>query len=193
MDGDRFDVLTRVVSPATRRTVLRGTIGAFVTAASLALGRNSAMAGNNNNNRRRRQRQTWKFSASPLTYLDEHPSSGGDSRAYNSKAEIQINQRRRRYTICGQFQYFTDASATRNVNVRDVIIQYQTTSSSSQAWVTFPGWSGASNFDAGCQPVARNVARDIVNDPGGYHVNIRTNTPRHLNGAVAAPLKRHGG
>lgn len=191
MDGDRFDVLTRAVSPATRRTLLGGAIGALVTAAALALGRDDASAGNNNNNRRRR-RQTWNFSASPLTYLDEHPSSGGDSRAYNSKAELQIHQRRRRYTICGQFQYYTDATATRNISVRDVIIQYQTTSSSSQAWVTFPGWSGANTFDAGCQSVAANVARDMVNDPGGYHVNIRTNNPRHLNGAVAAPLKRHG-
>ena len=191
MDGDRFDVLTRAMHPATRRSMLAAAIGGIVTAASLALGRDEASAGNNNNNRRRRrQRQTWNFSASPLTYLDEHPSSSGDAKAYNSKAEIQIHQRRRKYTICGQFQYFTDASSTRNINVRDVIIQYQTTSSSSQAWVTFPGWSGANNFDAGCQSVARNVARDMVNDPGGYHVNIRTNNPRHLNGAVAAPLKR---
>lgn len=189
MDGDRFDALTRAVNPATRRALLGGAIGGLLTAASLALGRDDASARKN----RRPRRQTWNFSASPLTYLDEHPSSSGDAKAYNSKAEIQIHQRRRRYTICGQFQYFTDASSTRDISVRDAIIQYQTTSSSSQAWVTFPGWSGATNFDAGCQSVARNVARDIVNDPGSYHVNIRTNHPRHLNGAVAAPLKRHGG
>jgi hypothetical protein len=187
MDGDRFDTLTRSMKPATRRTLLGGAIGGLVTAASLALGRDDVSA-----RRRRPRRQTWKFNASPLTYLDEHPSSSGDAKAYNSKAQITINQRRRKYTICGSFQYFTEASSTRDISVRDVIIQYQTTSSTSQAWVTFPGWAGANTFTAVCQPVARNVARDIVNDPGSYHVNIRTNHPRHLNGAVAAPLKRHG-
>lgn len=195
MESERFDMLVRSMTPATRRTLLGGTVGGLLTAVSVALGRDGASAGNNNNNqqrRRRRNRQTWKFSASPLTYLDEHPSSSGDSRAYNSKAEITIHQRRRRFQICGTFQYFTDASSTRDISVRDVIIQYETTSSSSQAWVTFPGWSGSNTFDPGCQSIERNVARDIVNDPGAYHVNIRTNHPRHLNGAVAAPLKRHG-
>jgi hypothetical protein len=189
MDGDRFDVLTRAANPATRRTMLGATIGGLIAAATVALGREDASAGRNN--RRRRRRQSWNLSAAPLTYLDEHPSSSGDSKAYNSKAQIQIHQRRNRFTICGQFQYFTDGSSTRDINVRDVIIQYGTTSSSSQAYVTFPGWGGANNFDAGCQSIARGLANDIVNDPSSYHVNIRTNHPRHLNGAVAAPLKRH--
>jgi hypothetical protein len=186
MDGDRFDVLTRAMKPATRRTLLGGAIGGFITAATLALGREDASA-----RRRRPRRQTWKLSAHPLTYLDEHPSSSGDSRAYNSKAQITINQRRRKFTICGTFQYYTDASSTRDINVRDVIIQTGNTANSTPAVVTFPGWSGANVFDAGCQTIARGLAQDIVNDPGTYHVNLRTNHPRHLNGAVAAPLTRH--
>jgi hypothetical protein len=184
MDGDRFDTLARTLKPATRRTLLGGAIGGLLATASLALGREETSA------RRRNRRRTWNFAAAPLTHLDEHPASSGDNRAYNSKAQITISQRRNRFQICGTFQYHTDAVANSQINVRDVIIQQGTTSASSQALVTFAGWAGTTTFDAGCQTIDSSLAKAIVNDPGAYHVNLRTNQPRHLNGAVAAPLTR---
>src|SRR5688572_13050724 len=83
MDGVRFDTLARSMQPATRRTLLRGVVGGLLAVAPLALGREDTSA-----RRRRNRRRTWNFSAAPLTHLDEHPSTSGDAKAYNSKAQI---------------------------------------------------------------------------------------------------------
>jgi hypothetical protein len=187
MENERFDRLARSMKQVTRRTLLSGAIGGLLTIAPLALGGENASA----RNRRRNRRQTWKFSAHPLTHFDEHPASSGDALAYNSKAQLTISRRRNRFQICATFQYYTDASSTHQINVRDVIIQPGNTRNSTPAVFTFPGWTAANVHDAGCLPIERGLAQDIVSDPGTYHVNIRTNHPQHVNGAVAAPLTRH--
>lgn len=193
MESHRFDALVRSVQPATRRSVLSGAIGGLLALAPFALDREEAAAGNNNRNRkqRRRRNRSWKLSAHPLTNADEHPASSGDTKAYNSKAQITIRQRRRRFQICATFQYYTEASNTNQINVKDVIIQTGNTSSSTPAVFSFAGWTTANVHDAGCQQISRGLANDILGDPGTYHVNLRTNHPHHPNGAVAAPLTRH--
>jgi hypothetical protein len=190
MEGGRFDALTRSAQASSRRALLAGTMGGLLTMLPLARGSEDAGA-RNNRNRRRNRKQTWKLSAHPLTYLDEHPASGGDSSAYNSKAQITITRRRNRFQICATFQYYTSASSTNQINVKDVIIQTGNTSHTTPAVFTFAGWTAANVHDAGCQRIDRDLAQDIVNDPGTYHVNLRTNHPHHPNGAVAAPLTHH--
>jgi hypothetical protein len=200
MEAQRFDALVRVLRPATRRSLLSGAIGGVLGIASLVLGQDESSAAkrhnkNNNSNRRRRRqrnrRRTWKFLASPLTHLNETPPSSGDRFATSaSRAQISIVQRRKRFQICGNFNYSTTAVANRNISVRDVILQFGNTRNSTPAEVTFPGWSGTNVFDAGCQRIGRAQALDIRRNSSSYFVNVRTNTPNHQNGAVAAPLVR---
>jgi hypothetical protein len=193
MDGERLGMLFSTLGTASRRALLVGVVGGLLTGIPLEQASEVAAARNKRSrrNRRRNRNQTWKLSAHPLTHFDEHPASSGDSQAYNSKAQIVIAKRRRRYQICGTFQYYTDAARTNQINVKDVVIQPGNTSHTTPAVVTFAGWTGANVHDAGCQPIAPDLARQIISSPGDYHVNLRTNTPAHPNGAVAAPLTLH--
>ncbi len=143
----------------------------------LPLARGGEDAGARNNRRRRNRKETWKLSAHPLTHFDEHPASSGDASAYNSKAQITITRRRNRSQICATFQYYTDASSTNQINVRDVIIQPGNTSHSTPAVFTFAGWAAANVHDAGCQRIDTGLAQDIVSDPGTYHLDIRQSSP----------------
>jgi hypothetical protein len=187
----RFETLVRAIKPATRRSLLGGALAGLLALTPAALEPENATAGNRNRRRRRPRKQTWKLSASSMSYLDEHPSSGGDSLAYNSKALITITQRRRRFQICATFQYYTGAATTNQINVKDVIIQPGNTSHTTQPVYSFFGWTAANVHEVACQSIDRGVAQDILADPGTYHVNIRTNHPHHPFGAVAAPLTRH--
>lgn len=195
MDAQRFDALARALRPANRRSLLGGAISGMLGFAALVRGHDDGDAakrhnGNNNNNRRRRRqrnrRRTWKLVASPLTRQNV---SNGDRFATSAcKASINIVQRRNRFQICGDFTYATTAVANRNINVKDVIIQFGNTRSGTTAEVTFDGWSGTTTFDAGCQRIGKNLANDIRRNASDYYVNIRTNTPSHPSGAVAGTL-----
>jgi hypothetical protein len=200
MDTRRFDALARALRPANRRSLLGGAIAGVLGITSLVLGQDEVSGAknhnnNNNNNQRRRQRRnrkrTSRFLASPLSHTNETPASSGDSHASTqSKAAIQIVQRRRRFQICGNFTYITSAVQERNVSVRDVAIQYGNTGHTNTPVFTFPGWTGSFTNQAPCRRVDRRTARQILRDPNSYFVNIRTYTPNHQNGAVAARLLR---
>lgn len=200
MDNHRFDALVRALQPANRRSLLTGALGGVLGLTALALGPDEGDAArrhnrnnrNNRNNRRRRRRRnrrrTWNFEASPLSHTYETPPSSGDRLASKtSNAQIRIVQRRRRFQICGEFSYSTSAVPNRNIDVRDVIIQFGSTSNSTKAEVTFPGWTGPTSPST-CQEIGRSLANDIRRNPDDYFVNVRTFTPNHRNGAVAAPL-----
>lgn len=201
MDAQRFDALARALWPASRRSLLGGAIGGVLGIASLALGddessaaRRNARNRNGNNNRRNRRRrrnrgQTWTFRAS-LSHTNESPPSSGDRFSSGSNARIQIVERRRRFQICGSFNYFTTAVANRNIDVRDVILQFGNTRNNTPADVTFSGWVGTTSFDAGCQEIGRSQANDIRRNASNYFVNIRTRNPNHPNGAVAGLLEK---
>jgi hypothetical protein len=131
----------------------------------------------------------------PITPAMALPSSerrlaGCKARTNASRADIRIVQRRRRFQICGKFTYATTAVPNRNINVRDVIIQFGNTRSSTLAEVTFPGWSGSTTSPSTCQRIGQSLANDIRRNPGDYFVNVRTINPNHRNGAVAARLAR---
>ncbi len=201
MDVHRFDTLVRALQPANRRSLLGSAIAGVLGIASLALEHDESDAArrhnrnnrNNRNNRRRRRRRrnrrrTWNLVASPLRASNV---SNGDRFATNaSRADISIVQRRRRFRICGEFNYATTAVPNRNIDVRDVILQFGNTRSSTPAEVTFPGWSGSTGSPSTCQRIGQSLANDIRRNPGDYFVNVRTNNPNHRNGAVAAPLAR---
>lgn len=198
MDYHRFDALVRALQPANRRSLLGGAIGSVLGLTALALGQDEGDAArrhnrNNNNNRRRRRRRnrrrTWNLLASPLTH---QAVSGGDRSATSAcKAQIKIVQRRRRFQICGNFNYSTTAVRNSNIDVRDVIIQPGNTNRTTPAVVTFDGWIGSNTHNAGCKRIPRDLARDIRRSPDTYYVNVRTNTPNHQNGAVAGRLARN--
>jgi hypothetical protein len=201
MDNHRFDALVRALQPANRRSLLGGALGGVLGLTALALGQDEGDAAkkhnrNNNNNRRnnrrrrrrRNRRRTWHLLASPLT---SQPLSGGDRSATSAcQAQIRIVQRRRRFQICGNFNYSTHAVQNRNINVRDVIIQPGNANRTTPAVVTFDGWTGSNVHDSGCKRIPRDLARDIRSSPDTYFVNIRTNNPNHPNGAVAGRLER---
>lgn len=198
MEAQRFDALVRALRPASRRSLLGGAIGGVLGIASLVMGQDESSAAkrhnrNSNNNRRRRRRRnrerTWTYQAS-LSHLNETPPSSGDRFSSGSRAQIKIVERRRRVQICGNFNYFTTAVANRNINVQDVILQFGNTRNNTPAEVIFPGWSGTTTFDAGCQAIGQNLANDIRRNASSYFVNIRTITPNHRNGAVAGTLVR---
>ena len=191
MEIHRFEALMETARQATRRTMLGGALAGLLALGPAVVERDTASAGNKKRRRRRNRKENWKFVAANMSYLDEHPSSGGDAQAHNSKAQVTIKRRRNKYTICATFQYYTSAATPNQINVKDVIIQPGNTSHSTPAVFVWNGWTAANVFDAGCQKISRGLAQDIVSDPGTYHVNIRTNHPHHPNGAVAAPLTRH--
>ena len=195
MDAQRFDALARALQPANRRSLLGGAIAGVLGLASLVQGQDESSArrrDRNNRQRRRKQRnrrRTWTFRAS-LSHNNESPPSSGDRFSNGSNARIQIVQRRRRTQICGNFNYFTTAVANRNIDVRDVILQFWNTRNNTPADVTFPGWVGTTGFDAGCQEIGRSQANDIRRNASSYFVNIRTRNPNHPHGAVAGLLQR---
>ena len=200
MDAQRFDALVRALGPASRRSLLGGAIGSMLGIASLMLDHDESSAAkrhnrnNRNNNRQRRRRRrnrkrTWTFNAS-LSHNNESPPSSGDRFSSGSTARIKIVQRRRRFQICGKFNYFTTAVANRNIEVRDVILQFGNTRNNTPAEVTFPGWVGTTSFNAGCQTIGQSQANDIRRNATNYFVNIRTRNPNHPNGAVAGLLQR---
>lgn len=195
MDKRRFDALVRALQPANRRSLLAGALGGVLGFASLALEHEDGSARNNNRNRRRRRRRrnrrrAWNLEAAPLSHTHETPPSSGDRFASaSSNAQIRIIQRRRRFEICGTFTYGTSAVPNRNIDVRDVIIQFDNTNNSTKAEVTFPGWTGPTSTRT-CQGIGQSLANDIRRHPGDYFVNVRTFTPNHRNGAVAAPLAK---
>ena len=195
MDAQRFEALVRAFGPANRRALLGGTVGGMLGLASLMLAQDESAARRrrrNDRQRRRRQRnrkRTWTFTAS-LSHSNESPPSSGDRFSSGSTARIQIVRRRRRTQICGNFNYFTTAVANRNIDVRDVILQFGNTRNNTPAEVTFPGWVGTTSFDAGCQEIGRSQADDIRRNATNYFVNIRTRNPNHPNGAVAGLLER---
>ncbi len=198
MDDHRFDRLVRALQPASRRSLLGSAIAGVLGMTALALEHDKSSAArrhnqNNNNNRRRRRRRnrrrTWTFKAS-LSHTNETPPSSGDRFSSGSTAQIKIVQRRRRFQICGNFNYFTTAVANRNINVKDVILQFGNTRNNTPAEFSFPGWVGATGFDAGCFRIGQGQANDIRRNASSYYVNIRTNTPNHPNGAVAGTLVR---
>lgn len=199
MDIHRFDALAKALQPANRRSLLGGALAGVLGIAALALEHEDGSArGNNRNNRqqrrrrrrRRNRRRTWNLVASPLSHTYETPPSSGDRFATaSSNAQIRIVQRRRRFQICGEFTYGTSAVPNRNISVKDVIIQFGSTSSSTKAEVTFSGWTGPTSPST-CQPIGRSLANDIRRNPDDYFVNVRTFTPNHRNGAVAAPLRK---
>jgi hypothetical protein len=198
MDDHRFDTLVRALQPANRRSLLGSAIAGVLGITALALEhdegdaarRHNRNSNNNRRNRRRRnRRRTWTFTAS-LSHTNETPPSSGDRFSSGSNARIQIVQRRRRFQICGKFNYFTTAVANRNIDVRDVILQFGNTRNNTPAEVTFPGWVGTTGFNAGCQTIGRSQANDIRRNASNYFVNIRTRNPNHPNGAVAGLLER---
>lgn len=201
MDAQRFDALARALWPASRRSLLGGAIGGMLGIAALALGddessaarRNARNRNGNNNRRRRRQRrnrrQTWTFRAS-LSHTNETPPSSGDRFSNGSNARIQIVQRRRRFQICGKFNYFTNAVGNSQINVRDVILQFENTRNNTPAEITFSGWAGGTTNGDECISVGRSQANYIRRNATSFFVNIRTRTPNHPNGAVAGLLER---
>lgn len=203
MDNHRFDALVRALQPANRRSLLSGALGGVLGLSALVLGQDDGSAArrnnqNNNNRRQRRRRRrrrtrrrTWDLVASPLSHTWETPPSSGDHLASkSSNAQIRIIQRRRRFQICGDFTYGTSAVPNRNIDVRDVIIQFGNTNNNTKAEITFPGWSGGTVSPSTCQGIGQSLANDIRRNPGDYFVNVRTFTPNHRNGAVAAPLAK---
>jgi hypothetical protein len=200
MDDHRFDTLVRALQPANRRSLLGGAIGGVVGLTALALGRDESDAArrhnrNNNNNRNRRRRrrrrnrrQTWTFRAS-LSHNNESPPSSGDRFSNGSNARIQIVQRRRRFQICGRFNYFTNAVPNSQINVRDVILQFGNTRNNTPAEITFSGWSGGTTNGNECIDVGRSQANYIRRNATDFFVNIRTRNPNHPNGAVAGLLE----
>jgi hypothetical protein len=202
MDDHRFDTLARALRPANRRSLLGGAISGVLGITALVLGQDESSAANNhnknsNNNRQRRRgrrnrRRTWKLQASPLTFHNETPSSGGDKFATSAcSAQIKIIRRRNRYQICGNFTYTTKAVANpAAIDVRNVIIQTPDTAHSTTALVTFLGWKGTTVSPGECKPIREDVAKQILRSPWAYYANILTNNPSHHFGAVAAPLVR---
>jgi hypothetical protein len=201
MDAQRFDALVRALGPASRRVLLGGTIGSMLGVASLALDHDEGSAarrhgGNNRNNnrqrrrrRRRNRRQTWTFRAN-LSHNNESPPSSGDQFSNGSNARIQIVQRRRRFQICGRFNYFTNAVGNSQINVRDVILQLGNTRNNTPAEITFSGWAGGTTNGNECLEVGRSQANYIRRNATDFFVNIRTRNPNHPNGAVAGLLER---
>lgn len=201
MDAQRFDALARALWPASRRSLLGGAIGGVLGIASLALGddessaaRRNARNRNGNNNRRNRRRrrnrgQTWTFKAS-LSHTNESPPSSGDRFSNGSNARIQIVQRRRRFQICGRFNYFTNAVGNSQINVKDVILQFGNTRNNTPAEITFSGWAGGTTNGNECIDVGRSQANYVRRNATSFFVNIRTTNPHHPNGAVAGLLER---
>jgi hypothetical protein len=201
MEAQRFDALVQALRPANRRSLLGGALAGVLGLTSLVLRQEESSAAkkhnkNNNNNRQRRRRRnrkrTWKLHASPLTYHNEMPSSGGDKLATSAcSAQIKIVRRRNRYQICGNFTYTTKAVANPGaIDVRNVIIQTPDTAHATTAQVTFLGWKGTTVSPGECKPIKEDVAKRILRSPWAYYVNILTNSPSHHFGAVAAPLVR---
>jgi hypothetical protein len=198
MDDHRFDTLVRALQPASRRSLLGGAIAGVLGITALALEHDEGAAAkrhnrNRNNNRRNRRRRnrrrTWTFTAS-LSHNNESPPSSGDRFSSGSNARIQIVQRRRRFQICGRFNYFTNAVPNSQINVRDVILQFGNTRNNTPAEITFSGWSGGTTNGNECIDVGRSQANYIRRNATDFFVNIRTRNPNHPNGAVAGLLER---
>lgn len=200
MDDRHFDALVRALQPTNRRSLVSGALGGVLGLTALVLGQDDGSAArrhnrNNNNNRNRRRRrqrnrrQTWTFKAS-LSHNNESPPSSGDRFSSGSNARIQIVQRRRRFQICGKFNYFTNAVGNAQINVRDVILQFENTRNNTPPEITFSGWAGGTTNGNECIDVGRSQANYIRRNATNFFVNIRTRNPNHPNGAVAGLLQR---